>query len=348
MQLIDKNAFGKSTKDGDIELFDIKNKNGVVVQLTNYGARIVTAFTPDKNGVFDDIVIGYDSAEDFINKPNMYYGTTVGRFGNRIANAKFELDGVEYNLHVNNGPNCLHGGKDGFDRKLWDTKIIDESSIEFATVSPDMDEYFPGKLSIRIVYALSDSNELKIEYFAFTDKKTHVNLTNHVYFNLGGNGSGSIEDHLLQIHADQFTPYDEHAVPTGEIRKVEGTPLDFRKLKRIGDEIDSDYEQIVKGAGYDHNFVINEPNPKKAFARVEDPKTGRALEAYTNEPGVQLYTANWLEDTYKSGKKHTRRDAFCLETQHFPDSPNKPEFPSTILDVNEEYYSVCVYKFTTI
>ncbi|AOW19734.1 aldose epimerase family protein [Urechidicola croceus] len=350
MELITAESFITTYKGENIELYTIKNGN-ITCQLTNFGARVVAIFTPDKDGKMKDIVAGYDSAKDFIELPEAFFGTTVGRYGNRIGNAQFEIDGKLYKLEANNGKNSLHSGSNSLNRKVWNTKQIGDTILEFTHTSPDMSEGFPGNVTIKVVYELTDENELKIEYFAETDKKTILNLTNHTYFNLSGQGSGSINNHYLEINADNYTPVDNNLIPTGQVVPVRGTPFDFINSKKISKDIERKHMQLQYGFGYDHNWVINDwendKNDKIIFAaRVIEPNSGRVLEVFTNEPGVQFYGGNHLGGMKgKNGVIYEKRGAFCLETQHFPDSPNKPEFPSVILDVDENYYSICIYKF---
>lgn len=347
-ELVDEANF-KTEHDGKpVDLYTLKNSNGMAVQITNFGAKVVSIFAPDKNGNFGDIVTGFDSAEDYFNTSESYFGATIGRYGNRIGNAQFTINDTVYNLAKNNGENALHGGIKGFFAVVWDANQIDDHTLELSYLSPDMEEGYPGNLNVKVVYTLTDDNTLKIEYRATTDKATPVNLTNHSFFNLEGDGSGDIKDQIMQINADYYTPVDSGLIPTGELAPVEGTPMDFRTPTAIGSRIDADFEQLKIGNGYDHNWVINPAASGLNFAaKVVAPISGRTLEVYTNEPGIQFYGGNFLDGTVtgKGGKVYTFRSSFCLETQHFPDSPNKPQFPSTILEPGDEYYSVCEYKF---
>ncbi len=346
MILISSEAFNIEHKGLEIKLFTITNKNGLACQITNFGARVVSLWTPDTNGNMADVVVGYDNGKDFVEKDESFFGATIGRYGNRIENSQFGLDNITYKLDANDGKNTLHGGIEGFDKKNWKTKQVNESTLEFSYLSPDMEEGFPGNLDVKVVYHISNDNELIIEYFATTDKKTIINLTNHTYFNLGGHNSGTILNHLLQINATDYTPVVEGMIPTGSIVPVQGTPLDFTEVKTIGKDIKSDYHQLKLGNGYDHNYVINDSEDTVSFAaKVIEPNSGRTLEVYTNEPGMQFYSANWLNGVGKNNVDYKKREAFCLETQHYPDSPNKQNFPTTILDVGEKYYSICIYKF---
>lgn len=336
-----------------MQLFNIKNQNGIKARITNYGGRVVSLFTPDKTGHFEDIVLGYDDLKSYLSSNEKYFGATIGRYGNRIGNAKFKIGSLEYSLVKNNGNNSLHGGINGFHNVLWDVKQPDKQTLELFYLSKDMEEGFPGNLSVKVVYNLTNDNELKIEYFATTDRSTVVNLTHHSFFNLTGNARETINNHVLQIPAEFYTPVDEGLIPTGEIAAVEGTPFDFRKPISIGARVDNDNEQLIKGKGYDHNWVLNVDGLNKDIrlaARVTEPVTGRVMEVSTNEPGIQFYGGNFLngQDIGKNNIAYNFRTAFCLETQHFPDSPNKSNFPGTLLKPGETYYSICVYRFGTV
>jgi len=330
-------------------LYTLKNQKGVVARITNFGAIIVSILVPDRNGKHADIVQGYDTIGEYIEGNSPYMGAICGRCANRIAGGRFQLMGKEYSLAVNNGPNHLHGGIVGFSKVVWDVLNASSSQLQLEYVSKDGEENYPGNLRVSVTYTLTDDNELRIGYRAVTDKPTIVNLAGHSYFNLAGEGSGSIYDQELMINARFFTPVDETSVPTGEIVSVKGTPMDFTSPKKIGAEIDSDYEQIRFGAGYDHNFVLDHPAGIPGLAaKAYDPASGRVLEVFTTQPGLQLYTANWINNEKgKEGKRYGRRWAFCLETQHFADAVNKPHFPSTILNPGEEYRHSCIYKFGT-
>jgi aldose 1-epimerase len=349
MNIIKEEAFRGVLKGKKTGLYTLKNKNGLVAQVTNYGAILVSIFVPDRQGNLADIVQGYDTIDDYINGNSPYMGAVCGRCANRIAKGKFTLLGKEYTLAVNNGPNHLHGGITGFSKVVWDVTDVSESAVKMEYFSADGDEGYPGNLSVTVKYTLTDANELKINYFATTSKATVVNLAGHSYFNLAGEGSGSVYDHELMINGEFFTPTDGTNIPTGEIVSVKGTPMDFTRPKKIGSEIDKADEQLKFGAGYDHNFVLNNRSMVMGLAaEAHDPLSGRVLEVFTTQPGVQLYTANWIDgEKGKGGKKYGRRWAFCLETQHFPDSINVPHFPSTILNPGEEYKHVCIYKFST-
>jgi aldose 1-epimerase len=342
---------GLRTADFDsIRSFELKNQNGMEVRLTNYGATVTEINTPDRYGEFADVVLGYDSAEGYINAVDRpYFGAIVGRYGNRIAKGKFTLDGEEYTLAVNNGENHLHGGLMGFDKVVWDARPLSSSSIRFSYTARDLEEGYPGNLSIEVTYTLTDDNELKIEYLATTDKATPVNLTNHSYFNLAGEGSPTILNHELMLNADAFTPVDSGLIPTGEIRPVKGTPFDFRSAKAIGRDIGTENQQLQYGLGYDHNWVLNKGKGGMTLAAtLYEPQSGRFMEVFTEEPAIQFYCGNFLDGrlTGKSGRSYAHRSGMCLETQHYPDSPNHPEFPSTILRPGETCETKTVYRFS--
>ncbi len=349
MNIIDKESFAGVHEGKPVGLYTLKNKKGLVAQITNYGAILVSLYVPDRKGNLADIVQGYDTVSEYINGNGPYLGAICGRCANRIAQGKFTLEGKEYSLAVNNGPNHLHGGIKGFNKVVWDVLESTASSVKMEYLSVDMEEGYPGNLRVTVTYTMTDENELTIDYQAVTDKTTVVNLTSHSYFNLAGEGSGSIYDHELMIDADFFTPTDKTNVPTGEIHSVKGTPMDFTKPRRIGESIDQDEEQLRYGAGYDHNFVLRHRTGTQGLAAiVHDPGSGRVMEIFTTEPGVQLYTANWIDnEAGKGGKRYARRWSFCLETQHFADAINKPHFPSTILKPGEKYSHICIHKFST-
>jgi aldose 1-epimerase len=333
-----------------VQLFTLKNSKGVEAAITNYGGIVVSLKTPDKAGNFADIVLGFDSPEGY-KQENPYFGAIIGRYGNRIAKGRFTLNGAEYKLATNNGENALHGGLKGFDKVLWDVVSSSDKSLELKYVSADGEEGYPGTLTAIVRYTLTDDNELRIDYTATTDKDTVVNLTNHSYFNLAGEGSGDVLGHNVQIHASRFTPVDAGLIPTGELKPVAGTPFDFRQPHAIGERINASDEQITRGKGYDHNFVLDgEMGNLRPAARVTEPKSGRVMEVSTTEPGVQFYTGNFLDGTVKGkgGKAYPFRSGFCLETQHFPDSPNQPSFPTTTLKPGQTHNSTTVYKFSTM
>ena len=349
--MVKKEAFG-STPDGkSVKLYTLADPHGMEVRVMTYGGIIVSVKTPDKAGNFADVTLGFDTLDAYLAK-NPFFGALVGRYGNRIGNARFTLDGKEYTLAKNNGPNALHGGLKGFDKVVWQAHSFEKGSavgLVLKYTSVDGEEGYPGTLHVTVTYTLDDKNEFRIDYHATTDKATPVNLTNHTYFNLAGEGSGSILGEELMLSADHYTPVDSTLIPTGKISSVKGTPLDFTKPTAIGARINDHYEQLVFGGGYDHNFVINRQGPGLVLAaRAYDPTSGRVLEVDTTEPGVQFYTGNFLDGVHgKHGHIYNKRDAFCLETQHYPDSPNKPNFPSTILRPGETYHSVTVWKFST-
>ncbi|MFL6332644.1 MAG: aldose epimerase family protein [Pyrinomonadaceae bacterium] len=346
-----RESFGR-TRDGQaVDIYTLKNAHGAEARITTYGGAVVSLKVPDRAGKFDDVVLGFDDIEGY-QKTTTYVGSLVGRYANRIAKGRFTLDGKEYTLATNNGENHLHGGVRGFDKVVWKARPLAArggSALELTYLSKDGEEGYPGNLSVRVVYTLTDANELKIDYSATTDKDTVVNLTNHNYYNLAGQGSGDILGHLLTVNASRFTPTDAGAIPTGELRPVKGTPFDFTRPTAIGARIEQDEEQLKLGKGYDHNFVVNgRAGVLRLAARVTEPTTGRAMEVWTTEPGVQLYTGNYLDgsDVGKGGKPYRYRYGFCLETQHFPDSPNHPEFPSTVLRKGGRFRSTTVYKFS--
>ncbi|RIA09443.1 aldose 1-epimerase [Flavobacteriaceae bacterium MAR_2010_72] len=347
--LLNKEDFTKTINDKEIKLFVLQNATGMIAEITNYGGKVVSLWMPDRQGNYEDIVLGHPNIEDYLNSKEKYFGALIGRYGNRIANGKFSLDGHEYNLATNNGDNHLHGGNKGFESVIWDAKQIDQQTLELKYISKHMEEGYPGNLNVKVVYQLTDNNELKTEYWASTDAPTVVNLTHHSFFNLKGAGNGTINDHLLQINAAYYTPVREGLIPTGEIATVENTPFDFQNLKAIGDLLEDDDKQLKLGLGYDHNFALNQSSVALNFAsKVVEPVSGRTMEVYTNEPGLQFYGGNFLDGSVigKQNKAYKFRSAFCLETQHFPDSPNNPNFPNTRLNPNEEYYSICIYKFS--
>jgi aldose 1-epimerase len=348
--MVKQEAFGTMPDGKAVELYTLTNTHGIEVRVMTYGGIIVSVKTPDKNGHFMDITLGFDSFATYLAK-NPFFGALVGRYGNRIGNAKFALDGKEYSLAKNDGPNSLHGGLKGFDKVLWQGQSFQkgaEVGLILKYTSADGEEGFPGTLHVTVTYTLDDKNEFSLDYHATTDKATPVNLTNHTYFNLAGEGSGSILGEELMLNADHFTPVDATLIPTGKIASVKGTPLDFTKPTAIGARINDKYEQMVLGKGYDHNFVINRQGPGLALAaRAYDPVSGRVLEVDTTEPGVQFYTSNFLDGVHgKDGHIYNARNAFCLETQHYPDSPNKPDFPSSILKPGQTYHSITVWKFS--
>ncbi len=349
---IKKDDFGKTADGQNVEIYTLTNANGVEAKITTYGGIVTSLKVPDRNGKLDDVVLGFDSLDSYL-KGHPSLGIIAGRYANRIGKGRFKLNGVEYKLALNNGPNSLHGGLKGFDKKVWAAKPVTkdkEVGLELSYLSKDGEEGYPGNLSTTVVYTLTDNNELKIDYAATTDKDTVVNLTNHSYFNLAGQGNGDILGHQLMLNADRFTPVDATLIPTGELRSVKGTPMDFTQMTAIGARINQDDEQIKIGKGYDHNFVINgAAGTLRQAAKVYEPTTGRVLEVLTTEPGVQLYTGNFLDGSKvgKGEKAYKQRYGFCLETQHFPDSPNKPDFPTTVLKPGDKFQSTTVFKFSS-
>jgi aldose 1-epimerase len=343
--------FGQMPDGRAVEVFTLANAKGMRVRAINHGGIIVSLEVPDRDGQVADVALGYDNLEGYLEE-TPYFGAIIGRYGNRIAGGSFTLDGETYTLAVNNGPNHLHGGLVGFDKVIWDAEPFENatgSGVIFTYTSVDGEEGYPGTLTSRVTYTLTDKNELIFDYHATTDKATPVNLTQHTYFNLAGDGSGSILGHELTLNAKSFTPVDATLIPTGDVALVTGTPFDFTSGKPIGAEIDADDEQLRFGGGYDHNFVVDRQQFGLVHAaQVYEPTSGRVMNVHTTEPGVQFYTGNFLDGsiTGKSGHVYEHRNGFCLETQHYPDSPNQPEFPTTILQPGEEYASQTVYTFS--
>ncbi len=346
---VQQKPFG--TRDGrPVNLYTLTNSHGVEVHAMNYGGIIVSIRVPDRKGQMADVVLGHETMEGYIPNPP-YFGAIVGRYANRIANGQFTLDGKTYTLPKNDGPNTLHGGTTRtFDKVVWDAEPLKgKTGVAFSYLSKDGEEGFPGNLKVKVTYTLTDANELILDYEATTDKATPINVSQHSYFNLKGEGNGDILDHEILLNADKFTPVDKNLIPTGELRPVKGTPFDFTTSTKIGSRIDDSYEQLQLGHGYDHNFVINRKGSGlELAARVYEPTTGRVLEVSTTQPGVQFYTGNFLDGTVtgKNGHVYKRRYGFCLETQHFPDSPNHPDFPNTILKPGETFHQKTVFKFS--
>jgi len=346
-EMVKKEIFGIH-QGREVYLFTLTNKSGNVIRLTNYGAKITWIEVPDKNGKKANVTFGYDTFDAMING-DMSFGSIVGRYANRIANWKFTLDGVEYILPVNNGPNTLHGGPAGWHSVVWKDEILKDAgspAVKFTYESPDMEEGFPGKVNVSVIYTWTDKNEIVMDYSCITDKKTVINVTNHAYFNLHGAGNGDILDHELLIKASAFTPVDSVMIPTGEIRPVTGTPFDFNSPHKIGERIGDNYEQLVLGRGYDHNYVLD--NKDEVDVTVSEDVSGRVLEVITDQPGMQLYTGNFLDGSNigHGGKVLNFRSGLCLESGHYPDSPNHPEFPTTVLNPGETFKSTTIYRFS--
>ncbi len=348
---LDSSTFTSDIDGKEAKLYMLKNASGAKAYFTNFGARVVSLQVPDKNGTLTDVVLGFNKASDYNNPKEPYFGPIVGPFGNRIAKGKFTLDGETFTLPTNNGANTLHGGLKGVHFANWEVTSANDKAITFAYTLPDKQEGFPGPIHIEVTYSLSDNNELAIDYKATADKKTVVNFTNHAYFNLNGEGSGTITDHSLKLYADKFTPVDSTLIPTGELKDVKGTPFDFTNSKTIGKDIQLEDEQLKFGKGYDHNWVLNgtKVDGLNHAATLTGDKSGIVMDVYTEEPGIQFYSGNFMADnvTLKSGVKDSFRTGLCLETQHFPDSPNQPNFPSTTLNPGDTYTSKSIYKFTT-
>ena len=349
-----KEVFGKVSKDKEVYIFTLCNENSMSVKISNYGGRLISLTVPDKEGKLDDIVLGYKNLEGYI-KGKFFFGAIIGRNANRIKGAEIKIDDKVYNLTKNEGENQLHGGISGFDKVLWTprTYVDDDGNecLELSYTSKDGEEGYPGNLNVKVVYTIKRDNELRIDYFAVSDKDTVVNLTNHSYFNLSGHLSKSILDHQVMINSDKFTANDRESVPTGEIRFVENTPMDFRKLTTIGKNISNKYDQIIYGNGYDHNWILNKKGKNlEMAAEVLDPRSGRVMKVYTTEPGVQFYTGNYLNEfeNCKGDTCYTKNSGLCLETQYFPDALNHNNFPSPVLKVGENYRHTTIYKFLTI
>ena len=343
-------AFQKIVDGKQTGLYILTNKNGCELTVTNYGAKIVSLVVPDKNGTGVDVVLGHNSIEEYLASEEPYFGAVCGRTANRIANGRFSLEGKEYQLAVNNGPNSLHGGIKGFNAEVWDVKNVTANSIELFYLSKDGEEGYPGNLSVTLTYTLTDDNALDIQYKATTDKTTILNLTNHSYFNLSGQGDPSIGDHWLEINAESYLPTDDTAIPYGDAAPVKGTPFDFTEPRAIGERIEEDFEQLHFGKGYDHTFIVEKTDdaPYAYAGYCFSPKTDIKMEIFTTEPGMQLYTGNWMTGNFegKLGKRYPARSAVCFETQHYPDSINKPQYPSVILSPDDAFESRTTYKFS--
>jgi aldose 1-epimerase len=352
---VTREPFGETAQGEAVTLFTLANAHGMEVRAVSYGGIILSLLVPDREGKLGDVALGYDDLAGYLAE-TPYFGAIIGRYGNRIGGASFALDGETYSLAANDGSNHLHGGWVGFDKVVWNTEPFENEEgvgVVFSRMSPAGEEGYPGNLSVEVTYTLTDRNELIFDYMATTDAATPVNLTQHTYFNLAGHGSGDVLGHQLLLNASRYTPVDEGLIPTGELAPVEGTPFDFRTPHTIGERIESDNVQLVRGGGYDHNWILDREEAGEGettlAARVVEPTSGRVMEVYTTEPGVQFYSGNFLDGsiTGKDGVVYTHRTGFCLETQHFPDSPNQPGFPSTILRPGEEYRSRTVYRFST-
>jgi aldose 1-epimerase len=339
-------AWGKTATGEEVQLFTLKNSKGIEARITNWGGILVSLKVPDQAGQFADVVLGFDTLAPYLDK-HPHFGCITGRYANRIGGAAFKIDGVEYQITANSGKNHIHGGKVGFDKKLWTASMLaGKNALELRYTSADGEEGFPGKLECIVTYVLTEQNELRLEYRATTDKPTVINLTNHSYFNLAGEGSGDILGHELTIPADKFTATDDHLITTGELENIIGTPLDFTTPHLIGERIGANYKPLIQGIGYDHNYVLKGDGLKLA-ARVKDPKSGRVMEVHTTDPGVQLYTGNHLKGTKgKGGHVYEKRHGFCLETQKYPDTPNKPQFPSAVLRPGKTYEHITTFQFS--
>ena len=353
LQLLDsaalKAAYSNRIVGQKTDIYFLKNSNNLTVAITNYGGRVVALIVPNKKGQPTDIVLGYDSLDHYLNKPEAYFGAIIGRYGNRIAKARFSLNNTVYKLAANNGPNSLHGGPAGFHNQVWTVNSYQANQLVLSYLSKDGEEGYPGNLSVKVTYTLTNDNELKIDYEATTDKTTVVNLTNHAYFNLNGQGDSTITDHELNIFASNFSAVDSTLIPVGAPVSVKGTPFDFTNPKLIGKDIAADHIQIKNGLGYDHNFVLDKKSADDMVkaAVVYSPLTGITMEVLTTEPAIQFYSGNFLDGSLagKKGKKYLYRSAFCLETQHYPDAPNQLEFPSTQLEPGKKYQTATIYKF---
>ena len=352
-QAITKSDFGTLEDGTIIQQYTLKNANGLELNVISYGGRITYLKVPNKDGEFENVVLGHDNLDGYLREDNPFFGALIGRFGNRIAKGKFTLEGKEYTLATNDGPNHLHGGVNGFDRVVWTVEPMEgkeDSSLKLTYLSKDGEEGYPGNLNVTVIYTLTQDNSLEVSYEATTDKATVINLTQHAYFNLTGDFSKDILDHDVVINADAFLPVDETLIPTGEIKKVEGTPFDFTSSKQVGKDINTDNEQLKRGKGYDHCWVLNGESGSIRFAAsAYDPTSGRFMEITTNEPAIQFYTGNFLDGTLPmpNGSTYAYRTGFCLETQHYPDSPNQKAFPSTVLEPGNTYKTTTVFKFST-
>lgn len=341
--------FQKTIDGCDTSLFILKNKNGVEVTISNYGARLVSIVVPNRNGNWIDVLTGHNTIDEYINSEEPYFGAVCGRTANRIAKGKFTLEGKEYTLAINNGPNCLHGGMKGFNAVVWEPKQINDKKLELSYLSKDGEEGYPGNLQVKVIYSLTDDNSLEIKYEATTDKTTILNLTNHAYFNLSGAGDETVNDHVLKIDADYYLPTDETAIPYGKAHKVADTPMDFKNEHTIGSRINDQFEQLTFARGYDHTYILNKKEGEFThFAKCYSPKTDIQLDIYTDQPGVQVYTGNWMTGNFvgKNGQRYPAQSAVCFETQHFPDSIHNPDYPSIVLNPEAKFESKTVFKFS--
>jgi aldose 1-epimerase len=350
---MDMQPFGKTSDGQEVFLYTLRNQSGMDVKITNYGGTITSIKVKDRHGKFNDVVLGFDNLDGYVSKNNTsYFGALIGRYANRIAHGTFVLDGHQYHIPINDGPNSLHGGLRGFDKRVWQAKDVSTArapEVELHYLSRDGEEGFPGNLSVTVRYSVSGENDLRLDYSATTDKDTVLNLTNHSYFNLAGPGSGDVLEHKLTLAADRFTPIDQTLIPAGAIKDVAGTPLDFRKPTTIGARINEDDQQLKFAKGYDHNFVLNHSGQGiELAAKVEEPHSGRVLEVFTTQPGIQFYSGNFLNGSVRGiGGVYNFRSALCLETQHFPDSPNHPNFPSVVLRPGQEFHQTTIFRFST-
>ena len=347
----DRKNFQSTINGKGTDLYVLKNHAGMTLAVTSYGGRFVSLLVPDKEGKMRDVVVGFKGVQDYVASSEPYFGATIGRYGNRLAKGQFSIDGKPYQISINNGPNTLHGGKNGFQSVVWDARQPNDSTLELTYVSKDGEEGFPGNLNVQVTYGLTANNEVTMEYTYSSDKRTVANLTNHAFFNLNGEGSGTINNHLLQVDADQYTPVDATLIPTGKLAPVAGTPFDFTKPTAIGGRIDTtNNEQLKYGKGYDHNFVLRAgvTTDLHHAATITGDQSGITMDILTQEPGLQFYGGNFMQskNTFKSGAKDDFRTAFCLETQHFPDSPNQPSFPSTLVDPGKVYKTKSIYRFS--
>ncbi len=347
---LDSTTFETTLNGKAVKLYTLENSKGMKATITNFGGRVLSLLVPKKDGKMVDVVVGMKDLQSIKKSTDPYYGAIIGRYGNRIAKGQFKIDGKTFTSSINNGINTLHGGKMGFHYVIWDAKLINKTTLELNYLSKDLEEGYPGNLNVKVIYSLTDDNELKIEYNATTDKKTVLNLTNHAYFNLNGEGNGTIINHDLQIYANYFTPIDTTLIPTGKLQPVANTPFDFNKPTKIGLRINDKDEQLINGKGYDHNYVLSGEKglDMTHAATVKGDLTEIIMDVYTQEPGIQFYSGNFMNgvNNFKSGKKDDYRTAFCLETQHYPNSPNQSNFPSTLLIPGQQFHTISIYKFS--